>query len=566
MNTTEPPSIVDFPWLSAAAVARARVEAAKRGVSITQCLEAAAGLEPASFVKALGQALRYRVASADDLRRWTPAFDLVAFDEALKQRAVLFRNKQGRLRLAFSDPFNPDKLAWGDDRIAEPFVWVLAHEADLLAVLSKAGDGRAVIDAAMRGADEGGTRASQAEEVSLQAIADDASPIVRAVNSTLFEAHRAGASDIHLETGGDTLTIKYRVDGVLSEAGTIAGASAAEQVISRIKVMAELDIAERRVPQDGRIKIAVRGREIDLRVSIMPSVFGEDAVLRILDKQALADGASGLTLATLGFDEPTRKTIRRLAQAPYGMLLVTGPTGSGKTTTLYAALSESRSPEEKIITIEDPVEYQLPGVLQIPVNEKKGLSFARGLRSVLRHDPDKIMVGEIRDAETAQIAIQAALTGHLVFTTVHANNVFDVLGRFTHMQVDPFTFVAALNGVLAQRLVRLNCPKCIAEARPDTALLAESGLTAAGVKGWRFMAGAGCAHCRNAGYKGRRAIAEVLVVNDEIREMILAKTPIRQLKEAALRNGTRFLRVVALDLVRQGLTDLREVNRVTFAA
>jgi general secretion pathway protein E len=330
--------------------------------------------------------------------------------------------------------------------------------------------------------------------------------------------------------------------------------------------MAELDIAERRVPQDGRFTVSVRGREIDFRVSIMPSIFGEDAVLRILDKQRLADEARGLTLDSLGFGAADRAAIRRFASEPYGMLLVTGPTGSGKTTTLYAALSETSHGHDKVITIEDPVEYQLAGVLQIPVNEKKGLSFARGLRSILRHDPDRVMVGEIRDPETAQIAVQAALTGHLVFTTVHANNVFDVLGRFTHMQVDPYSFAAALNGIVAQRLVRLNCPHCAAPFEPTAQQLEASAIDPDAASAFRFMAGRGCGQCRSTGYKGRTAIAEIMLLNDELREMIVAREPIRALKDVARRGGTRFLRDAAVDLVRDGRTSLEEINRVTFVA
>jgi general secretion pathway protein E len=310
----------------------------------------------------------------------------------------------------------------------------------------------------------------------------------------------------------------------------------------------------------------VRDREIDVRVSIMPSIFGEDAVLRILDKRALADDVRGLTLDSLGFDEADRTLVRRLAGEPYGMLLVTGPTGSGKTTTLYATISEINHGRDKIVTIEDPVEYRLPGVLQIPVNDKKGLTFARGLRSILRHDPDRIMVGEIRDPETAQIAIQAALTGHLVLTTVHANNVFDVLGRFTHMEVDPYSFASALNGVVAQRLVRLNCPHCATPATPSAEELEASGLGRSDVAGWTFRTGRGCGQCRGTGYKGRRAIAEIMMLDDGLREMIVSRAPIRQLKDTARANGTRLLREAATDLVRAGLTDLEEINRVTFVA
>ncbi|MEO8009666.1 MAG: GspE/PulE family protein, partial [Betaproteobacteria bacterium] len=395
---------------------------------------------------------------------------------------------------------------------------------------------------------------------------EHASPVVKLVASTLYDALKSGASDVHLESAAAGLTIKYRIDGVLSQVGGAQGLEMAERIISRIKVMAELDIAERRVPQDGRFKVSLKGREIDFRVSVMPSIYGEDAVLRILDKQALADEFKGLRLEALGVDPASMAWLRKLANEPYGMLLVTGPTGSGKTTTLYALLSEIHRGQDKIITIEDPVEYQLPGILQIPVNEKKGLTFARGLRSILRHDPDKIMVGEIRDPETAQIAVQSALTGHLVFTTVHANNVFDVIGRFLHMGVDPYSFTAALNGVMAQRLVRVNCPHCGTQDRPDDRLLAASGLSQEAVRDFVFKAGRGCGQCRGTGYHGRKAIAETMLLNDELRELIATRQPIRVVKEAARRLGTSDLREAAIDLVRSGVTTLTEINRVTFVA
>ena len=330
--------------------------------------------------------------------------------------------------------------------------------------------------------------------------------------------------------------------------------------------MAELDIAEHRTPQDGRFKAMLDGREVDFRVSIMPSNFGEDAVLRILDKKALSDELKGFSLDSLGFEAKVKKEIRRLANEPYGMLLMTGPTGSGKTTTLYAILTEINKGRDKIVTIEDPIEYQLPGILQIPVNEKKGLTFARGLRSILRHDPDKIMVGEIRDAETAQIAIQSALTGHLVFTSVHANNVFDVMSRFIHMEVDPYSFVAALNGVLAQRLVRINCRNCAESYVPTDEELSDSGLSMASVGHYQFVRGKGCGQCRGTGFAGRKAIAEILLLNDELRGLISNRAPIEQIKEVARRNGTRMLREAALDMVEQGVTTLEEINRVTFVA
>ena len=377
---------------------------------------------------------------------------------------------------------------------------------------------------------------------------------------------KAGASDIHLESTATGLAVKYRIDGVIDPATSAGGTEVAQQIISRLKVLAELDIAERRVPQDGSFRVQVAGRDIDLRVSIMPSIHGEDAVIRILDKRAMIEAYGALTLEALGFDTASLVSLRMLAEEPYGMLLVTGPTGSGKTTTLYAALTEIHHGREKIITIEDPVEYQLPGILQIPVNEKKGLTFARGLRSILRHDPDKIMVGEIRDRETAEIAVQSALTGHLVMTTVHANNVFDVFGRFTHMGIDPYAFVSALNGICAQRLIRLNCAACATAYLPDAAMLARLPPDHNRIDGFAFRKGTGCSHCRGTGYVGRKAIAEILVLNDALREMIIEKRPIRQIKEAAQKNGTRSLAQSALELVRLGQTTLEEILRVTVHA
>src|SRR2546422_1970888 len=372
------------------------------------------------------------------------------------------------------------------------------------------------------------------------------------------------ASDIHIETRDSEVVIKYRIDGVLQPAMKPIAKEHHSTIISRIKVMAELDIAEKRVPQDGPFRVKIRGRSIDFRVSIMPSVHGEAAVIRILDRESLSKTFTSLRLDVLGHDEKELTRFRRFIREPYGMVLVTGPTGSGKTTTLYAALSEIKSEEDKIITIEDPVEYQLKGITQIPVNEKKGLTFARGLRSILRHDPDKIMVGEIRDSETANIAVQSALTGHLVFATVHANNVFDVIGRFMHMNVDLFSFVSALNAILAQRLVRLVCPHCGEDFRPDATPPKESGLTEAQAAAFRFRTGRGCRECRGSGYKGRKAIAELMILNDELRELITARAPVRQLKEAARTSGTRFLRDAALEAVKNGESTLEEINRVTF--
>jgi general secretion pathway protein E len=547
-------------------VRSARAAAAARQTSVVGALEEAAGLAPPEFAARLATSFGYPLATIDDLYRWEPAFDLVPFPEALKAQAVLFRDAAGTLRLVIGDPFDATRLAWAEDRVAALFEPCLAHHADVAAFLSRHEENVSAMASVLPEAGGVARFDAGAEDLSFKAIAADASPVVRLARSTLYDALKVGASDIHLETDAAGLTIKYRIDGVLNTVGTLGGLDLAEQVLSRVKVVAELDIAERRVPQDGRFKVSVRGREIDIRVSIMPSIFGEDAVLRILDKQALADEVRGLTLDSLGFDDPDRTIVRRLANEPYGMLLVTGPTGSGKTTTLYATISEINHGRDKIVTIEDPVEYRLPGVLQIPVNEKKGLTFARGLRSILRHDPDRIMVGEIRDAETAQIAIQAALTGHLVFTTVHANNVFDVLGRFTHMEVDPYSFVSALNGVVAQRLVRVNCPHCAIEDRPAERLLVESGLDPAKAADFDFRSGRGCGQCRGTGYRGRRAIAEIMILTDELREMIVAREPIRALKDRVRANGTRFLRDSALALVRAGVTNLQEINRVTFVA
>ncbi|MBS0483910.1 MAG: type II/IV secretion system protein, partial [Proteobacteria bacterium] len=477
---------------------------------------------------------------------------------------ALFHHEQSYL-FAVSNPFSSKLRAWAEERFDVAVAWFLVHPADLNAFFTQQEKTMRAMDQVLPSTELDKIQ-SGIEDLSLKSINEGTSQVVRLVHSTLYDAHKSQASDIHLEMTANALSIKYRIDGVLSSIGVIQGADLAEQVISRIKVMSELDIAERRVPQDGRFKISIQGREIDFRVSIMPSIFGEDAVLRILDRQALSDQIEGLTLNQLGFSQAAIASIRRLSSEPYGMLLVTGPTGSGKTTSLYAAISEVNRGDDKIITIEDPIEYQLPGVLQIPVNEKKGLTFARGLRSILRHDPDKIMVGEIRDAETAQIAIQAALTGHLVFTTVHANNVFDVIGRFAHMGVDPYSFVSALNGILAQRLVRLLCPHCAVDERPDDKLIEESGIALEDANHYSFRSGKGCGQCRGSGYRGRNAIAEILLLNDEIRELIVAQEPIRRIKEAARNNGTRFLREAALDMVKQGLTSLEEANRVTIVA
>lgn len=543
---------------------QARQQALAQKTTVIKVLEEVYGYSSSELMVELGQLLQMPVLRMEDLQELRPAFEILPFSEAVKQECALFHKNQECL-LAVADPFLPNLHDWADEYIAVGVTWCLVHPADLSAFFAQQEKNMRAMDNVLP-AEQGGMAQAGIEDLSLKTIHEGTSKVVRLVHSTLYDAHKSMASDIHLETMPGALAIKYRIDGVLTTIGVMQGHDLAEQVISRIKVMSDLDIAERRIPQDGRFKVSIQGREIDFRVSIMPSIFGEDAVLRILDREALTDHVEGLTLNQLGFNQTAITSIRRLSSEPYGMLLVTGPTGSGKTTSLYAAISEVNRGDDKIITIEDPIEYQLPGVLQIPVNEKKGLTFARGLRSILRHDPDKIMVGEIRDAETAQIAIQAALTGHLVFTTVHANNVFDVIGRFSHMGVDPYSFVSALNGIVAQRLVRLLCPHCIADERPADQLITESGIPLEEVEHYKFRSSKGCGQCRGSGYRGRSAIAEILLLNDEIRELIIAQATIRRIKEAAKQNGTRFLREAALEMVKTGQTSLQEANRVTIVA
>ena len=402
------------------------------------------------------------------------------------------------------------------------------------------------------------------EVISIEKLADQDGSIIKLVNTIIFTAVQKRASDVHIESKEEGVLIKYRIDGVLSEAMELIDKKFKSPIISRVKVMSDLDIAERRVPQDGRFRLKIKDKTIDFRVSIMPSIYGEDAVIRILDKEMITEAILELRLDLLGFSDLVLKKFRRYITQPYGMILVTGPTGSGKTTTLYAALTEIKSTEDKIITIEDPVEYQIDGITQIPVNEKKGLTFARGLRSILRHDPDKIMVGEIRDPETAQIAIQSALTGHLVFTTVHANNVFDVIGRFLHMQVDPYSFISALNCILAQRLVRVLCPKCKSAVHYDDQQLLESGLNPAVYKKQVFYEAQGCTDCHFTGYQGRTAIAELLELSDPIREMILERKPLSEVRKKAKAEGIIFLREVGIEKVLKGITSLKELNKVTF--
>jgi general secretion pathway protein E len=486
----------------------------------------------------LSALFRLPVVRLEEMRASMPAFDLVPYAEALRRQVVLLRAADGALLAVLSDPYDAAAQDWLEEVVRLPFAYRLALKGDVEAYLARQEEALSAMKEIEIESAVGAEGRGDIEEVSIAAISESESPVVKLVTSTLYDALKCRASDIHLETSARGLVVKYRIDGVLAIAKSVDGIDVADQVVSRVKVMSELDIAERRIPQDGRFKARRDGREIDLRVSIMPSVFGEDAVLRILDKQALSDEIRGLTLDALGFEKDLKKELRELSNEPHGMLLVTGPTGSGKTTTLYAVISEANDGVDKIVTIEDPVEYQLAGVLQIPVNEKKGLTFARGLRSILRHDPDRIMVGEIRDPETAEIAVQSALTGHLVYTTVHANNVFDVIGRFMHMGVDPYNLASALNAVVAQRLVRTLCKACSSR---------------------------GCAECRGTGFKGRKAIAELLVLDDELKDLVAAKAPMRRLKEIARAMGGRTLRETAEALVDAGETTREEIDRVTVA-
>jgi len=493
-------------------------------------------------------------------------FHSIPFDLMLRYGFVPLERAKGRLVIAMKDPTEVAKIDELELQLGSPLEIRVASPPALDLILEKSESTQRVLDEATEEfriqlvqEDDSGE-----EVLSLDRITADASPIIKLVDSTILNAIQRRASDIHIETRDDEVLVKYRIDGVLYQAMEPIDKRHHSTIVSRLKVMSELDIAEKRIPQDGRFKLRLRGRNIDFRVSILPTVHGEDVVIRILDKESLSTEFRNLRLDVLGFDEVTLRNLHKAIREPYGMVLVTGPTGSGKTTTLYAALSEIQSPEDKIVTIEDPVEYQLKGVTQIPVNEKKGLTFARGLRSILRHDPDKIMVGEIRDEETASIAIQSALTGHLVFTTVHANNVIDVLGRFLNMKVDLHNFVSALNCVLAQRLVRRICPHCRRRAEVTEQLLEESGLSPAVYGDHQFFEGAGCLECNGTGFLGRLAVSELLDLSDRIRELILDRRPGSEIRRAAKEDGMRFLRESALEKALGGMTTLREINRFTF--
>ncbi|MEJ5370199.1 MAG: GspE/PulE family protein [Bryobacteraceae bacterium] len=533
------------------------------------------GVKPGSPEQEIEQAkrlaARYRCEFVDlkSAKIDSELFKSIPVDLMFRYNFVPLSASNGVLEIALADPRHLnliDELSILLKKKLRVKVAALGQIADLL---KKTEQSQRVLEEITEGfaLDVVGDEESADETLSIEKLtAQDAdiAPVIKLVDTTIFNALERRASDIHIETRDNEVAIKYRIDGVLHYAMPPIAKDWHSMIISRIKVMSELDIAERRIPQDGRFRVRYKNRLIDFRVSIMPTIHGEDAVLRVLDKESMSEKFARLTLDVVGFSERDLVRFRRYIKEPYGMVLVTGPTGSGKTTTLYAALSEIKNDEDKIITIEDPVEYQIKGITQIPVNEKKGLTFARGLRSILRHDPDKIMVGEIRDQETAQIAINAALTGHLVFTTVHANNVLDVIGRFLNMGVEPYNFVSALNCILAQRLVRVICEHCKREVRYDDAFLVESGLNP---DEWRHVPmweGAGCFECGGTGFRGRTAIHELLDLSERIRELILEKRPATEIKRAAREEGMTFLRESALEKVRAGVTTLREINKVTF--
>ncbi len=487
-------------------------------------------------------------------------------DVPYQYRFVPLAYEQGGLAIAVADPTDIMRLDELELLLGIPLLIHLAAESEITSLLRAGGGSRRVLrDVAEDFMLQLVKETDKGEEVlSAENVSSDTSPIIKLVNTTLLDALNRRVSDIHIETGHSGVSIKYRIDGVLFPASDPIDLHFQAPIISRLKVMSELDIAERRIPQDGRFKVRFNGKSVDCRISIMPSSYGEDAVIRILDKEGIADQMQKLSLESLGISPRELPRIRHKIREPYGMVLVTGPTGSGKTTTLYAALTEIHTGEEKIVTIEDPVEYLLDGVLQIPVNEKKGLTFARGLRSILRHDPDTIMVGEIRDAETAQIAVQSALTGHLVFTTVHANNALDVVGRFIHMGIDPYNFVSSLNCIMAQRLVRQLCRKCRRAAQYTDQQLQDAGIEPSRRRGLLYEA-CGCDECNGTGYRGRSAIVELLELNDQLRDQIINRAPATQLKQLARQQGTVFLREAAVEKFLDGETSLREINRVTFA-
>ena len=532
----------------------------------TDAASGANGAVEIEHARRLAERYRLEYVDMDHFHIDQELFRSIPADLMLRYRFVPHRRDGQSLVIVVSDPTDLPMIDELGLLLGTPITVTVGTPSAIESMLQKSESSQRVLDEAtesfqlqLLSEDEDGE-----ERLTVERLTSDISPVIRLVDSMIYTAIQRRASDIHIETQDDGVYVKYRIDGVLQSAMRPIDRQFHGPILSRIKVMSELDIAEKRVPQDGRFKIRMPAKTIDFRVSIMPSVNGEDAVIRILDKQSINEQFQELRLDILGFPDEELRRFRKYIAEPYGMVLVTGPTGSGKTTTLYGALSEIKSTEDKIITIEDPVEYQLRGITQIPINEKKGLTFARGLRSILRHDPDKIMVGEIRDPETAQIAIQSALTGHLVFTTVHANNVIDVLGRFLNMGVEAYQFVSSLNCVLAQRLVRTICSECKRSVDVEPHFLIESGLDPAVADAMTFYEGAGCIECGGTGYKGRTAICELLDLTDAIRELILSNKPTSQIKTAAREEGMRFLRESAVDQVFRGTTTLQEINKVTF--
>jgi len=552
--------------LSEEEIATLRGNAAQAGRTLFSFLLEAHRLPENDLAEALAEQYGLRYVSLDAFRVEPDLFKVLPLDWAVEHAVLPIDDGNGEFTLAVADPQDVRMLDELEHLLGRGFRLVVSPRSAILETLRQSQGNSQVISrlqAEFRPVlireDEHGD-----EVLSIEKIAKDQSPVVKLVDSIILNALQKRASDIHIEPNEQAVEVKYRIDGVLYAAMDPLDVKFHAPLISRLKVMSDLDIAERRIPQDGRFKMRLDQRKVDFRVSVLPSAFGEAVVIRILEKEGLGVGGK-LSLERLGFNTEDLRRFRRASLEPYGMVLVTGPTGSGKTTTLYGAISEINKGDDKIITIEDPVEYQLKGVVQIPVNEKKGLTFARGLRSILRHDPDKIMVGEIRDAETAQIAIQAALTGHLVFTTVHANNTFDVIGRFVNMGIEPYNFVSSLNCILAQRLVRAICLACKIEVPPDPVECEESGLDYEKLKDQVFYQGKGCAECNGLGYRGRRAITEFLTVNDRIKEMILDHKPSAEIRKAAAADGMTSLREAGIDKVFRGETTLREVNRVTFS-
>ncbi len=492
-------------------------------------------------------------------------FRSVPADLMLRYGFIPSHREKERLVIVVSDPSNLLMVDEVTTLLDTPIRLTVGTASAIESLLKRSGNSQRLLDTVTEELQIKSVTQGENKIISLsgESVEEKLNPIIRFVDTIIFAAIERRASDIHIQSGDDSIICKYRIDGVLQSAIRPLSKRFHGEIISRIKVMAELDIAERRIPQDGHFSLSTVGKSIDFRVSIMPSIHGEDAVIRILDKESISKRFRELSLEILGFQETELKRFRKHIAEPYGMVLVTGLTGSGKTTTLYAALSEIKSTEDKIITIEDPVEYQLEGTTQIPIDERKGLTFARGLRSILRHDPDKIMVGEIRDPETAQIAVQSALTGHLVFTTVHANNVFDVLGRFLNMGVERYQIVSALNCVLAQRLVRVICSNCKETISVTRDFVEESGFNRESLRGVTFCSGTGCMECEGTGYRGRTAICEFLELSDNIKEMILDGRPTTEIKVVARTEGMRLLRESAVELVLKGVTTLHEINKVT---